>query len=138
MVTTLHKKLVRDLVNMRGQAFTIATVVACGIASFVTLRSAYSSLLWARDTYYESSRFSDVFAHAKRVPEPVASRIESIPGVAVVETRLVESVMIPIDDLTEPATGRIVSLPPAGGPLRWRGREGSTAPETPRSAAPAW
>ena len=122
MVTTLHRKLLRDLVRMRGQALTIAVVVACGIASFVTLRSAYGSLLWARDTYYESSRFADVFAHAKRAPDSVAARIEAIPGVAIVETRLVETVMIPVEDLSEPATGRIVSLLPGG--------------ETPRLDAP--
>lgn len=114
MVTTLHKKLVRDLLRMRGQALTIAAVVACGIASFVTLRSAYGSLLWARDTYYESSRFADVFAHAKRAPDSVAARIEAIPGVAIAETRLVETVMVPIEDLSEPATGRIVGLPSGG------------------------
>lgn len=116
MVTMLDRKLVRDLLRMRGQALTIAVVVACGIASYVTLRSAYGSLLWARDTYYESARFADVFAHAKRAPESVAARIESIPGVAVAETRLVETVMIPIEDLSEPATGRLVSLPASGAP----------------------
>lgn len=115
-MTTLHKKLVRDLLRMRGQAFTIAAVVACGIASYVTLRTAYASLLWARDTYYESQRFADVFAQAKRTPESVASRIEAISGVAIAETRLVEPVMIPIEGLSQPATGRIVSLPPGGTP----------------------
>jgi putative ABC transport system permease protein len=114
MVTTLHKKLVRDLLRMRGQAITIAVVVACGIASYVTLRTAYASLLWARDTYYESQRFADIFAQAKRVPESVSSEIEAIPGVAIAETRLVETVMIPIDGLAAPATGRLVSLPTDG------------------------
>lgn len=114
-MTTLHRKLLRDLMRMRGQALTIAVVIACGIASFVTLRSAYGSLLYARDSYYESSRFADVFARAKRAPESLASRIEGIAGVAIVDTRLVEPVMIPIEDLSEPATGRLVSLPSGGG-----------------------
>lgn len=115
-MTTLNKKLVRDLQRMRGQALTIAAVVACGIASYVTLRTAYASLLSARDAYYESQRFADVFARSKRAPDSVASRIEAIPGVAIAETRLVEPVMIPIEDLSEPATGKIVSLPPGGAP----------------------
>lgn len=115
-MTTLHKKLLRDLLRMRGQALTIATVVACGIASYVTLRTAYASLIWARDTYYEQERFADVFAKMKRAPESVASRIEAIAGVAIAETRLVETVMIPIEGISEPATGRLVSLPPGGKP----------------------
>jgi putative ABC transport system permease protein len=110
-MTKLHTKLFRDLWRMRGQVVTIAAVVACGIASYVTLRSAYGSLLRARDVYYASQRFADVFAQAKRAPESVAARIESIPGVALVETRLVETVMVPMDDLPEPATGRLISIP---------------------------
>jgi putative ABC transport system permease protein len=101
---------------MRGQALTIAVVVACGIASYVTLRSAYASLLWARDGYYASQRFAEVFAHSKRAPEALAARIEAIPGVAIAETRIVETVMIPLEDLSEPATGRLVSLPAGGTP----------------------
>ena len=114
LVSALHRKLARDLLRMRGQALTIAVVIACGIASYVTLRSAYASLLWARDSYYESQRFADVFVHAKRAPDTLAPRIEAIPGVEIAETRLVEMVMIPMDDLAEPATGRIVTVPPSG------------------------
>lgn len=111
MVTALTLKLFRDLFRMKGQAITIALVVACGIASYVTLRSAYSSLLHARDDAYAHQRFADVFAHLKRAPEPVAARIEAIPGVALVETRLAETIMLPLDDLPEPATARLIGIP---------------------------
>ncbi len=117
MVTALSRKLSRDLARMKGQAITIAVVVACGIASYVTLQSAYASLLAARDGYYESQRFADVFAHLKRAPDPLLVRIESIPGVATAEARLVETVMLPMADLPEPATGRLVGLD-LGGPPR--------------------
>ncbi|HEX8789532.1 MAG TPA: FtsX-like permease family protein [Polyangiaceae bacterium] len=116
MVAALDRKLLRDAWRMRGQALTIAAVIACGIASYVTLRSAYSSLLGARDAYYETQRFADVFAHAKRAPEYVASRIDAVPGVALTEVRLVETVMIPVEDLAEPAAGRLIGIAP-GGPL---------------------
>lgn len=115
-MSALGTKLVRDLSRLLGQALTIALVVACGIASYVTLRSAYASLLAARDSYYTSCRFADVFAHVRRAPESVAGRIAAIPGVAVAETRLVEPVMIPIEGLPEPATGRVISLPRGGEP----------------------
>lgn len=110
MVTALSRKLARDLVRMIGQAMTIAVVVACGIASYVTLRTAYGSLLSARDSYYESQRFADVFVHLKRAPDPLLSRIEATPGVATAESRLVETVMLPMADLPEPATGRLVGI----------------------------
>lgn len=114
MVTALSRKLARDLRRMTGQALTIALIIACGIASYIALKSAYASLLNARDAYYTSQRLADVFAHVKRAPEPVAARIEAIPGVAVVETRLVEPVTIPIEGKAQPASGRLVSLPRSG------------------------
>jgi predicted ABC-type transport system involved in lysophospholipase L1 biosynthesis ATPase subunit len=78
-----------DLLRMKGQAITIAVVVACGIASYVTMQSAYASLLRARDVYYASQRFADVSVHLKRAAKTLLPRIESIPGVAVVELRRV-------------------------------------------------
>src|SRR5690606_36081148 len=46
-----------------------------------------------------------------RAPEPVARQIEAIPGVAVVETRVVAEVTLEVPGLPEPATGRIVPVP---------------------------
>ena len=40
----LDRKLIRDILRLRGQVIAIALVVACGIASFVTMMSAYQSL----------------------------------------------------------------------------------------------
>ncbi|MFO0615414.1 MAG: FtsX-like permease family protein [Polyangiaceae bacterium] len=109
-MSSLGKKLLRDLSRMWGQALTIALVVACGIASFVTMRTAYGSLVVARDAYYDASRFADVFARLVRAPDEVASRIERVPGVAVVDTRIVEPLTMPIEGLEEPARGLLVSL----------------------------
>ena len=84
IVKALDRKLVRDAWNLRGQLVTIALVVACGIACYVTFNIAYVIIEDSRSAYYESERFADVFAHLKRAPRSVAARLESIPGVAVV------------------------------------------------------
>ncbi len=115
-MSPLDKKLLRDLRGLRGQAATIALVVACGIAGYVSMQSTCASLDAAGASFYETTRFPDVFAHLKRAPEDVAARIATIPGVAAVETRVVDSVLLPLDDMPEPAVGRIVSLPPSGEP----------------------
>ena len=112
----IDRKLVRDLGLLKGQVATIAVVVACGIAAYVTMRSAWSSLTWSRDTYYERYRFADVFAHLERAPDAVADRIEAVDGVAVVYPRVVEDVLLPIPGEPEPATGRLVSIPEHGQP----------------------
>jgi len=62
-VRALDRKLLRDLVHLRGQVLAIALVVACGVATVVTTRTAYDSLVSARADYYARYRFADVFAH---------------------------------------------------------------------------
>ena len=85
----LNRKLVRDLWHLRGQIIAVAAVVMCGIAAFITMRSAYTALVDAQASYYRRYRFADVFAHATRAPEAVAARIRDLPGVATVQTRIV-------------------------------------------------
>ena len=57
----LNRKLLRDLRLLWSQALTIALVVAAGIGGFVTSLSAVDSLATARDSFYESGRFADLF-----------------------------------------------------------------------------
>jgi putative ABC transport system permease protein len=115
-VTALGHKLVRDVVRLKGQVLTIALVLACGIMAMIMLRGTFHSLLAARDAYYADQRFADVFARLERAPDEVAARLERVPGVARVHPRLVEDVMVPLDDEPDPVAGRIVSLPDDGQP----------------------
>jgi hypothetical protein len=43
-VKTLDRKLIREVIHLRGQVVAITLVVACGVASFVAMRSTYNSL----------------------------------------------------------------------------------------------
>jgi putative ABC transport system permease protein len=117
LVSTLDRKLLRDLRRLGGQVVTIALVVAAGIASYVSTRGAHQSLVRARDTYYQTARFADVFARAKRAPEAIRPRLEAIPGVTRAETRVVSPVSLPLPGLPEPANGRVVSIPADRGPM---------------------
>lgn len=117
-MSLLDRKLLRDLARLKGQALTVALVVASGVTSYVCLQGTWASLERARIAYYERYRFADLFVHLRRAPESVRERLEELDGVTVVETRLVEEVTVPLDDLEEPATGRLVSLPSSGEPAR--------------------
>ena len=96
---------------MSGQVFAVTLVVACGIATYVTMQSAYVSLAEAQSAYYSQFRLADVFAHARRAPESIVPAIAAIPGVDTVQTRIVMDVSLDIAGLDEPATGRLVSIP---------------------------
>jgi putative ABC transport system permease protein len=116
VVKAIDRKLVRDLGRVRGQVLTVALVVACGIASYVTLQSTWSSLESSKVTYYVRYRFGDVFAHLKRAPESVGRELEAIPGVAEVYTRLTENITLPLASQAQPPLAQVVSLPPVGQP----------------------
>src|SRR5512139_3425622 len=113
----LNLKLLRDLWHLRGQVVAVAAVVMCGIAAFVTMRSAYTALVDAQADYYRRYRFADIFAHATRVPEAVAARIRELPGVSAVQTRIVAEVVLDVPGLAEPATGRFISIPDRRAPI---------------------
>jgi putative ABC transport system permease protein len=108
---------VRDLFHLRGQVIAVALVVACGIATYVTMRSSYDSLVASRFGYYETYRFADVFAQLKRAPESLGAQIQNIPGVATTQTRVVLEVTLDVPDLDEPATARLVSIPERQTPI---------------------
>src|SRR5689334_14661686 len=109
--TALTRKLARETRRLAGQIVTVALVLAGGITCFIALRGTYLTLETARAAYYERYRFADVFAHAERAPEWVARKIETLPTVALVETRVAEEVTVPLAGMARPAYGRLLSLP---------------------------
>ena len=102
---------------MRGQMFAVTLVLACGIATYVTMRSAFVSLEVAQSEYYATYRFADIFTHVKRAPEALSAAISAIPGVAAVQTRVLMDVTLDVPGLDEPATGRLVSIPEHRAPM---------------------
>lgn len=116
-VRALNRKLVRDLLRLRGQVIAIAMVVASGIAVLVMSLSALEALQETAEAYYERYRFAHVFAGLKRAPDRLAGRISDIPGVQSVATRIVNFATLDIRGFDEPVIGRLVSIPEKGQPL---------------------
>ncbi|TCV90715.1 putative ABC transport system permease protein [Sulfurirhabdus autotrophica] len=110
----LDKKLLRDLAHMKGQAFTIALVVAAGIGAFIAQISTYDSLNWSRQSYYETSRFAQVFADVKRAPKAAERQLVEVPGIADVETTVMFDVTLDIPEVAEPVIGRMIGLADSG------------------------
>ncbi|MCC6907288.1 MAG: FtsX-like permease family protein [Phycisphaerales bacterium] len=111
ILAALHRKLTRDLWSMKGQALAIALVMASGIATFILAAATMASLQQTMDTYYDRHGFADVFAQLKRAPNRLGERIADLPGVAQFATRVVVNVNLDVEDLAEPALGRIISVP---------------------------
>jgi putative ABC transport system permease protein len=111
---SLSRKLVRDVWRTRAQVASIGLVLSGGVLCVMAIRGTSSSLVRARDDYYRRTHFADVFASLTRAPDAVAARLAAIPGVSAVATRVVKDVRLDVPGLDRPATGRLISLPPAG------------------------
>ncbi len=107
----LDRKLTRDLLRLWAQVLAIAMVMACGVATIVIAVGASRSLEETRSAFYDRYRFGSVFVTATRAPAYLADRIAEIPGIAAVQPRISQPVLLDIEGMAEPATGIAVSLP---------------------------
>jgi len=104
-------KLWRELWAMRMQALAIVMVIVGGVSIFVMSLSTLDSLYETRENYYRTNHFSHVFASLKRAPLALLKRIEEIPGVNKVESRVVAYVNLDVDGFDDPISGHLLSLP---------------------------
>ncbi len=112
---TLDRKLLRNLASMKGPVIAIVLIIACGVASFVTVITAYRGLKASRDAYYRRYRMADVFAPVKRAPRAVLDELSRVNGVRQVEGRVVFDVTIDLPWVDQPVSGRTYSMPDARG-----------------------
>lgn len=114
----LDRKLLRDLRKNLGALIAIAVVVACGVSAFVSMRSMVRVLSDAQRDYYELARFPQVFAQVRRAPDSELQALRALPGVARLEARVANEVVLRIPGQREPATARIVGTrSPSNGTL---------------------
>ena len=101
IIAPLDRKLLRDLMRLKGQMIAVSVVMACGLAMMIATRSLILTLESTRDAYYEKHRMADLFGSLKRAPLSVAQRLAEIPGVAAVEPRVVVEVTLDIPGVAE-------------------------------------
>jgi putative ABC transport system permease protein len=112
----LNKKLLRDLWKLRGQVMAVSVVIASGVAVLVMSLTTLQALKDTSALFYERYQFADVFAGLKRAPNRLQHRLEAIPGVQFVETRVSKFAVLDVAGFDEPLTGRIVGIRAGEGP----------------------
>lgn len=106
----LDRKVLRDLRLLWSQALTIALVVASGIGGFLATLSAVDSLARARDDFYASGAFADVFASVRRAPESVLARIRAVPGIVDAQGTVEAAARVTVPGSTDPVIGQLIGL----------------------------
>lgn len=115
-MTALHRKLWRELRQLRGQALAISAVLAAGIATMVMALGNHAALADSRALYYGDQHFADVFAVARRAPLALLEPVLGIPGVRQAQGRVVAFAPLEIEGFEGAVSGRFVSLPVPGDP----------------------
>jgi len=115
-VRAIDRKLLRDLWQMRSQVVTVALVVGSAFSGFAGSFATYYSLVDAREAFYASAHFADVFADVKRAPRALERRILEIPGVGDAETTVSYDVTLDLAEVAQPVVGRLIGLPEDGPP----------------------
>jgi len=113
-VKALDRKLLRDLWHMRSQVVTVALVVGSAFSGFAGSFATYYSLVEARESFYASAHFGDVFADVKRAPRAIERRIVEISGVGDAETTVSFDVTLDLPEVAAPVIGRMIGLPDDG------------------------
>ena len=91
---TLDRKLLRNLMEMKGQAIAIVLIITCGIAAFVSVVLAYYGLTRSQHHYYAEYRMAGLWAPVERAPRAALRELESIEGVNRVAGRIVFEVTL--------------------------------------------
>lgn len=114
MVSPLDRKLLRDLLRIKGQAIAIAAVMSMGVLLLVLMTGLIASLTETRNAYYDRYRLADIFAPVSRAPERIEERLARIDGVSAVQTRVTGRALIDLPGQALPAQAQAVSLPASG------------------------
>lgn len=110
-LSALYRMLLREFWHLRGQAAAIAVVIGGGVATLVMSLAIIDTLQQTRDDFYRDYRFAHVFASLERAPESLVEALGEIPGVQLVESRVVAAAHLEPADFPDPVAGRLQSLP---------------------------
>ncbi|MFZ5597034.1 MAG: ABC transporter permease [Bacillota bacterium] len=104
----LLKKLYRTIWQIKGQFFSLVAVVALGITTYICMSTTYYNLEVCKKIFYQECNFADYYFQVIRAPEQVVAQIERVPGVTMVNGRIVKDVSLIKQD-RQKAKVRIVS-----------------------------
>ncbi|MGH7137689.1 MAG: FtsX-like permease family protein, partial [Pirellulales bacterium] len=110
-MTALDRKLLRDLRRSGGLIVAITSIMAVGVACYVSLGFAYRNLSRAKQQYYADCRMADFSLEVKKVPVSELAAIARLPGVVDVRPRIQFFATVDLVRTREPINGIVLSLP---------------------------
>jgi putative ABC transport system permease protein len=111
VVSTLTKKMFRDLRDHWPQFLAVTLVILSGITALGTSRGSVQSLKASRDSYYSRYGMADMWVYVEKAPDNAVRKFGRLDGISRTRGRIVFDVPVDIAEGEETITGRIVSMP---------------------------
>jgi len=110
-VNMLDRKLVRELFSAKGLLLAITSIIAVGVACYVSMQSAYYNLAEAKRRYYRQCRMADFWIDLKKAPVTEIHALAELPGVTKIQPRIQFSATVDLEGTIEPINALVLSLP---------------------------
>jgi len=104
-VSVLDRKLRRELRASWLMLLAITSIVAVGVACFISMGSAYNNLNEAKRRYYVQCRTADFSIELKKVPLAELAPLAELPGVAAIRPRIQFPATVDLDAALADRTG---------------------------------
>ncbi|OHB79066.1 MAG: hypothetical protein A2V98_02020 [Planctomycetes bacterium RBG_16_64_12] len=111
MVSVLDRKLLRELRASWLLLAAIVSIIAVGVACYVSMGSAYNNLTVAKRRYYRQCRMADFWIDLKKVPLAELDALAALPGVAAIRPRIGFYATVDLERVEKPLNGLVLSLP---------------------------
>jgi len=110
-VSVLDRKLRRELRTSWLLLMAVVSIIAVGVACFVSMGAAYNNLTEAKQRYYRQCRMAHFWIDLKKVPLAELDALARLPGVAVIRPRIGFYATVDMEDVAKPLNGLVLSLP---------------------------
>ncbi|NCC50893.1 MAG: ABC transporter permease [Spartobacteria bacterium] len=107
----LDKKLLRDIIRLRGMIAAVVSIIAVGTASYVGMLATYNNLNHAKIRYYSQCRMADFWVDLKKAPNTEVAQLLDIPGISELRTRISFPVVVDLEGVDKPISGVAISMP---------------------------
>jgi len=116
-MTTLDRKLFRDIRYSWPMLLAVSAIIAVGIGCFVGMMSAAQNLEYARSSYYSTCRLADFWIDLKKAPTQEVRRLARLPGISEIRDRIQFRVVLDLPGSRKPIGAMVLSLPDQKAPV---------------------
>ncbi|MBN2021912.1 MAG: ABC transporter permease [Pirellulales bacterium] len=110
-MSILDRKLRRELTSSLGLLLAIVSIMAVGVACYISMASNYRNLQEAKTRYYAQCRMADFSIELKKAPLADLEDVGELPGVAEIRPRIQFFATVDLDGFARPLNGQVLSLP---------------------------